>query len=185
MIRHYWILTFIYIVKCRSSIYPPPLTFPIGGIFDSYQVVDKSLQFVRQEAGSQNLAAFVMAIDEINNKFDGIFDNILPHTKLRMIVGVGSNISITYPVNDYMRGGARAYLLRQRDASLIAIVDTANTSSMAAATAQTLNNWGILDFLSGSTSAAFAHSEYYPLTDRKSTRLNSSHPSISRMPSSA
>ena len=164
MIRYYWILTFIYIARCRSSIYVPPQTFLIGGMFDTYQVENKSLQYVRQEAGSQNLAAFVMAIDEINNKFDGIFDNILPRTKLSMIVNGGMNISVTYPVNNYIRGGGRAYLLRSKDTSLIATVDTTQISSTAAATAQTLNTWGILDLLSGSTSSAFAHSEYYPLT---------------------
>ena len=164
MIRYYWILTFIYIARCRSSIYVPPQTFLIGGMFDTYQVENKSLQYVRQEAGSQNLAAFVMAVDEINNKFDGIFDNILPRTKLSMIVNGGMNISVTYPVNNYIRGGGRAYLLRSKDTSLIATVDTTQISSTAAATAQTLNTWGILDLLSGSTSSAFAHSEYYPLT---------------------
>ena len=166
MIRtmHYWILAIICHVRCGISTSFLSPTFPIGGIFETFQVKDKSLQYLRQEVASQYLAAFVMAIDEINAKRDGYFDDILPNTKLRMITVIGVNISVSYPLNDFIGGAGRAYLLRNRDSSLVAVVDTAVRDLMAAATAQTLNNWGILNLMSRSTSNTYAHGEFFPLT---------------------
>ena len=161
---HYWILAIICHVRCGISTSFLSPTFPIGGIFETFQVKDKSLQYLRQEVASQYLAAFVMAIDEINAKRDGYFDDILPNTKLRMITVIGVNISVSYPLNDFIGGAGRAYLLRNRDSSLVAVVDTAVRDLMAAATAQTLNYWGILNLMSRSTSNTYAHGEFFPLT---------------------
>ena len=161
---HYWILAIICYVRCGISTSFLSPTFPIGGIFETFQVKDKSLQYLRQEAASQYLAAYVMAIDEINSKRDGYFDDILPNTKLRMITVIGVNISVSYPLNDFIGGAGRAYQVRNKDSSLVAVVDTAVRDLMAAATAQTLNNWGILNLMSCSTSNTYAHSEFFPLT---------------------
>lgn len=55
----------------------PPNYVKIGGLFAP---VDQYGRFDVIEA--ENLAAFLMAIDDINNKTDGVFDFLLPNTKL-------------------------------------------------------------------------------------------------------
>ncbi len=40
-------------------------------------------EFLPSHTGIQNLAAIKMAIDELNNKTDGIFDDILPETQIK------------------------------------------------------------------------------------------------------
>lgn len=55
----------------------PPSTIKIGGLFspvDDFNHVDK--------VEAENLAAFLMAIREINNKTDGIADDLLPNTEI-------------------------------------------------------------------------------------------------------
>ncbi len=53
----------------------------IGGLFGEYDV--SSGQINIRESGAQYKAAFLMAIDEINNKHDGIADDLLPNVTLR------------------------------------------------------------------------------------------------------
>lgn len=49
----------------------------IGGFFNQFLVNASGSPTARNSTGAQHLAAFLMAIDEINNKGDGIYDNLL------------------------------------------------------------------------------------------------------------
>jgi hypothetical protein len=69
--------TFLYVGVLGSV----PSTLSFGGLFSPFQA-DGS----RGEESIQQLAAFVMAVNEINNKTDGIFDSLLPDTELKIIV---------------------------------------------------------------------------------------------------
>jgi Receptor family ligand binding region/7 transmembrane sweet-taste receptor of 3 GCPR len=149
---------------CHAATLKPPPYFSIGGLFDTFAVENSSLEYVRQDAGSQYLAAFVMAVDEINNKIDGIHDDLLPNTKIRLICEIGVSILALYPPNNFVYGAGRAYILRLKDSSLVATVDGSSNDDSTSATAQTLNNWGVLSLISRSTSADYAHSDSFPLT---------------------
>ena len=149
---------------CHATTLKPPPYFSIGGLFDTFAVENSSLAYVRQDAGSQYLAAFVMAVDEINNKADGIHDDLLPKTKIRLICQIGVSILALYPPNNFVYGAGRAYELRLKDSSLVATVDGSSNDDSTSATAQTLNNWGVLSLISRSTSADYAHSDSFPLT---------------------
>ena len=142
----------------------PPPYFSIGGLFQTFAITDSDLTLTRQDSGSQYLAAFIMAVDEINNKNDGIRDDLLPATELRIICEIGVGVLALYPPNDFVNGASRALSLRFKDRLLIAGVDGSMIDDSTSATAQTLNNWGILDFISRSTSADYAHSDSFPLT---------------------
>jgi 7 transmembrane sweet-taste receptor of 3 GCPR/Receptor family ligand binding region len=147
----------------RAADLKPPPHFTLGGLFDTY-VKDASSNLVRKDAGRQYLAAFVMAVDEINNKNDGIQDELLPYTKIRMMCEIGVSMVKLYPPNNFVNGAARAYVLRMKDLSMVAAVDGSSIDESTSATAQTLNNWGVLDMISRSTSADYAHPETFPLT---------------------
>ena len=56
----------------------------IGGIFNQFYE-DDNISYV----GAENLAAFVMAIDEINDKSDGINDWLLPDYRLQFTTEIG------------------------------------------------------------------------------------------------
>ena len=142
----------------------PPPNFTLGGLFDTFAIKDTNSTFVRLDAGSQYLAAFVMAIDEINNKRDGVNDNLLPFTQIKMMCEIGVSMVRLYPPNYFVNGAARAYVLRKKDLSMVAAVDGSSIDESTSATAQTLNNWGVLDMISRSTSADYAHPETFPFT---------------------
>ena len=141
-----------------------PPYFTLGGLFDTFAIKDTNSTFVRLDAGSQYLAAFAMAIDEINNKSDGVNDNLLPFTQIKMMCEIGVSMVRLYPPNYFVNGAARAYVLRKKDLSMVAAVDGSSIDESTSATAQTLNNWGVLDMISRSTSADYAHPETFPFT---------------------
>lgn len=73
-----------------ASAFPPyshsttPAIFKIGALFTPF---DQYGKFSVSQA--ENLAAFLMAIDEINDKTDGIYDDILPNTQLKVALSGG------------------------------------------------------------------------------------------------
>jgi hypothetical protein len=78
-------------ISCRcavSQIISASTPVRIGGFFAP---VSPNLGLFVDQA--QHLAAFVMAITDINNKSDGIFDDILPTTELQFAVGTESSLA--------------------------------------------------------------------------------------------
>eukprot|EP00736_Rhodelphis_marinus_P008687 Rmarinus@m.23256 len=69
----------------------------IGGLF-SLTAYDTEGLRVPNEHGVANMAGFLMAVDEINNKTDGVLDNVLPQTQ------------IVYGIRDTERDTNKAYI---------------------------------------------------------------------------
>ena len=162
-IQHLLGTLIISLYSFKAHMLQPPPYFTLGGLFDTYfKNADSTV--IRLDAGSQYLAAFVMAIDEINNKSDGVHDNLLPFTKIKLMCEIGVSMVSLYPPNNFVNGAARAYILRMKDLSMVAAVDGSSIDESTSANAQTLNNWGVLDMISRSTSGDYAHPETFPLT---------------------
>jgi hypothetical protein len=111
-------LSVVFMFMSNSVATPPPPSITVGGLFDSFLIESANLQLVRQEAGSQYVAAFVMAVDEINDKLDGTRDNFLPHTHLKMAALPGLDFFPTYPPNNFFQGAAKAFTIRDRDSTI-------------------------------------------------------------------
>jgi hypothetical protein len=71
----------------------------LGGLFSPFLNSNVSTRLVEHEA------AFLMAIDAINNKGDGVFDDILPNTQLKYALRGGNTPydiaqAVTYLLHD-------------------------------------------------------------------------------------
>eukprot|EP00736_Rhodelphis_marinus_P002492 Rmarinus@m.17028 len=62
----------------------------VGAFFELFtqhtNETDNSSYWRREIKGAQELGAFLMALDEVNDKSDGIYDDILPHTILQPVM---------------------------------------------------------------------------------------------------
>ena len=58
----------------------PPATVNIGGLFPMFKT--SAASYAKDASGIDRLSAFKLAIDEINDKTDGVADNLLPNTQL-------------------------------------------------------------------------------------------------------
>ena len=61
-----------------------PACVRIGGLFPKFKTAAHN--FKLDTSGIRRLSSFYMAINEINNKSDGVADKLLPHTELRFAV---------------------------------------------------------------------------------------------------
>ena len=59
----------------------PPATVNIGGLFPMFKT--SAASYAKDASGIDRFSAFKLAIDEINDKTDGIADTLLPNTQLR------------------------------------------------------------------------------------------------------
>jgi hypothetical protein len=71
-----------------SPVPPAPATVRLGGIFCP---LSNSMNVYHDQ--SEHLAAFLMAINDINNKSDGIYDYLLPNTTIEFAVGFESSVA--------------------------------------------------------------------------------------------
>ena len=86
--------------------------FTVGGLFETWDhAFPLSNTLVRNDTGIQYLAAFLMAIQDINNKTDGIADNILKNYQLYPVVAntIDSSyydtiLGATYVFTDFVVG---------------------------------------------------------------------------------
>eukprot|EP01041_Mallomonas_annulata_P011685 gene11686-24471_t len=69
------LLVFSYLSTCASLDSPPSVNIGIFG--DKYTSIHKV-----DVEGTHNIAAMLLAINEINNKTDGLYDDLLPATKI-------------------------------------------------------------------------------------------------------
>ena len=53
----------------------------MGGLFPQFRL-DSTGSYVVAEAGVRWMAAVQLAIDRVNNKSDGLYDNLLPNTQV-------------------------------------------------------------------------------------------------------
>ena len=54
-------------------------TLRVGGLFSQFQL-ESSVGYVVDNAGIGAMAAVQMAITQVNNKSDGVYDHLLPNT---------------------------------------------------------------------------------------------------------
>jgi hypothetical protein len=96
----------------------PPEYFNIGLMFPIATTTNQ------KSPGVKFMAAMEMAIDEINNKTDGVLDDLLPYTELRMVV--------RSPLTTFARGAAAAsdMLVADDDKGVIACVGPAGLNPM-------------------------------------------------------
>ena len=59
----------------------PPATVNIGGLFPMFKT--SAASYAKDASGIDRFSAFKLAIDEINDKTDGVADTLLPNTQLR------------------------------------------------------------------------------------------------------
>ena len=62
----------------------PPAVVRIGGLFPAFRTSSHS--FARSSDGPNRLTAFLQAIREINDKSDGVADDLLPSTTLQFSI---------------------------------------------------------------------------------------------------
>ena len=53
----------------------------MGGLFPQFRL-NSDKDFVVAESGVRSMAAAQMAIDRVNDKSDGVYDNLLPNTQV-------------------------------------------------------------------------------------------------------
>ena len=65
-------------VACVPNFVQPLL---VGGLFPQFRL-DSKQKYVIDEAGVRRMAGALLAIDRVNNKTDGVYDNLLPNTQV-------------------------------------------------------------------------------------------------------
>lgn len=95
--------------------YTVPKELTIGGMFKTmtipYNATKDGTYFYveRNDFGSLQLAAFMLAVQQVNNKTDGYFDFILPNTTLKTSVDINQRMEISYSENANFDAAVSAY----------------------------------------------------------------------------
>jgi hypothetical protein len=118
MILLKWVCT-ILSISILESVHIPK-SIQLGGLFQGFAVVDLSYKNTRQEAGNQYVAAFVMAVDEINKN-----NNILPNTKIDIISSIGNIMEPVFPRNPVYEGAVRSFEIRNKAPEILIAIDSA------------------------------------------------------------
>lgn len=174
-----WIicLSLIAMILTDAEAYIPPSHAYIGGLFHvidpHYNKSTQTIQTFQDLYGSYHLAAFLLAIDQVNNKTDGILDSILPNTTLQVAVDINDRTasnSLLVPNNDYYDGGQAAYTVRSNVLAnvsgdllgvVIALNDDATIGSLGV-----LNTWAISSIVTNSSSSRISSYEDYMYKNR-------------------
>ena len=70
----------------------------MGGLFPQFRR-DSENKFVIDEAGVRRMTAAQLAIDKVNDKSDGVYDNLLPNTQVRYAIYTLICFNICYNVD--------------------------------------------------------------------------------------
>lgn len=127
-----------------------PQFLPIEDIFDD------SSQEHQSYDGSQYLAAFLMAVREINNKTDGIYDDVLANTTIKFAVR-DTRGPFIYDIDD-----ATALSLDVFNKTGVKIVVGAAINSASSAIAQVFNDFKINQVAYASTGSFLSYVGPYP-----------------------
>mmetsp|Transcript_21262 Transcript_21262/g.20583 ORF Transcript_21262/g.20583 Transcript_21262/m.20583 type:complete len:911 (+) Transcript_21262:139-2871(+) len=134
----------------------------IGGTFNTFTVTE-DYDLLRIDRDCQHLAAFIMAVDEVNNKSDGINDDI--NTNLRISASLGQRFVQIFPPNRYFNGVSSSLVhLSDLSAQPVGIIDATNSLASAMGDAGASNNFGIMTLLTSQGSSTFKESIDYPMT---------------------
>lgn len=135
----------------------------IAGLFNafSYGIDGTPIIHSRQ---CQHFAAFMMAIDEVNNRNDGLYDDVLDGVHVNMALSPGQSSLISYPSNSYFDGTANAYQIQKSSPSVIGTVITTTVLAEAVASSSSSNAFGSVSMLSTSPSSIFNDAQSFPTT---------------------
>jgi hypothetical protein len=148
-----WILLcfiFCFTAFFRSAVSDVPPSVRIGGLFAPISSSDKVF---RDEA--EHLAAFVMAARDINNKTDGIYDDLLPGTTFEIAVGFEN--SLPTAATSAVSLATKSFGGQGVDAVVISLLNT-----NALLVTQMLDVMNLMTVLSVAFSGAFAEESLYP-----------------------
>ena len=152
----------ILVLQCPTLTTSADIT--IGGLFGAFSYTEKGI-LTKNDKECQHLAAFMMAVDEINRKNDGIYDSLLPNnTEVKMAINPGQSVARLYPANPYYDGTASVYQIYQSSPSVIATVETNSDLAKVTASASSLNSFGSVAMLSSNPSSVFNDALVYPMT---------------------
>jgi ABC-type branched-subunit amino acid transport system substrate-binding protein len=90
--------------------------FNIGAM---YPLATKDME---ESKGVQYIEAIMMAVDEINDKTDGIYDDVLPHTELRVVARA--------PLRTFSLGASNALELLTVDKGVLAVIGPAGLHAL-------------------------------------------------------
>jgi hypothetical protein len=121
----------------------------IGGIFSPF--AGEGLIAVDQ---AENLAAFLMAVGHINNKTDGIADDILPNSQLKIALRTGNSFAGTIKAVDSLLGAFY-------NTGVLGVVSGQPTAEVEAAN-QMLKDFGIVQVHSVGMDTSLGEGVKYP-----------------------
>ena len=55
----------------------------VGGLFPQFSL-DSNRKYAIDQSGVRRMAAVQMAINRVNNNYDGVYDQLLPNTKVSL-----------------------------------------------------------------------------------------------------
>jgi hypothetical protein len=142
----FWV---VYCWSFSSLATTAPSRVRVGGFFSP--ISPTGTVYVEQ---AEHLAAFLMAVNDINNKTDGIHDNLLPLTEFQVAVGVESSIesAATNAVKLGSSFGGRGVVA--------AISSLFNVDALMVS--QLLNSMNVLSVLTLANSGSFHNPAAYP-----------------------
>lgn len=156
------IISTVLVLQCPTLTTSADIT--IGGLFDAFSYTQNG-SLTKNDKECQHLAAFMMAVDEVNRKNDGIYDDLLiNNTEVKMAINPGQSVARLYPANPYYDGTASVYQIYQSSPSVIASVETNSDLAKVTASASSLNSFGSVAMLSSSPSSEFNDAMVYPMT---------------------
>ena len=155
--------TLLLLIVAMHTIAIAPPNIVIGGLFNAFTVGTKG-EILRKEKECQHLAAFILAIDEINDKRDGLGDTILNNTKVKTSIYLGQNYVRTYPPNSYFDGASSVYIGNIYNPSMVGLIESDNLLPQAMSVSSTSNAFGLVSMLSTSKSSVFKDSSTYPMS---------------------
>jgi 7 transmembrane sweet-taste receptor of 3 GCPR/Receptor family ligand binding region len=144
----------------RSTVYSDSIT--IAGYFSAFSFGRDSTPVVDNQQ-CQHFAAFMMAIDEVNNKTDGAFDSILKSIPVEMALSPGQSLDSSYPPNPYFDGASAVSEVKRYCPTVIGCVETNTNLAQARASASASNSFNIVSILSNSASSTFNDVAAFPM----------------------
>ena len=134
----------------------------IAGYFSAFSYGQDRIPVLNHQQ-CQHFAAFMMAIDEINNKTDGVFDSVLNTASAEMAISPGQYLDKSYPPNPYFDGASAVYEVQKYCPTLIGCVETSTNLAQASASASASNSFNIVSVLSNSASSIFNDVNSFPM----------------------
>ena len=144
------------------SLSASPNSVTIAGYFSAFSYGQDRIPVLNHQQ-CQHFAAFMMAMDEINNKTDGVFDSVLDTASAEMAISPGQYLDKSYPPNPYFDGASAVYEVQKYCPNLIGCVETSTNLAQASASASASNSFGIVSVLSNSPSSTFNDVNSFPM----------------------